>query len=150
MGVETARGVLDITEDGLFQLLERGAFWAWDIAVPHAKRRMLRFLCRSITAITHERAMQLLEDQLALITPEPGTKHEAIALVMERMSNGKPYVTAKEIKRALNFGRTHMNDLIAGRAMPEFPGTSRRPGPNGHAIISREAFTQFLEDRIVC
>jgi hypothetical protein len=150
MGVETARGVLEITEDAIGQLIERGAFWCWDISAPGARRRMLRILSVSVSALTHDRAVELLEDQLALVTPVPATAADAIALVMSGVAKGKPYVTAKDIKRALNFGRTHMNDLVDAGALPELAGTTRRPGPNGHAIIPRDAFIAFLQTRLVC
>lgn len=150
MGVETARGVLDITEDAVIQLIERGAFWAWDISAPGARRRMLRILSASVSAMTHDRAVELLEDQLALVTPFPATAEAAIALVMSGVPKDKPFVTAKDIKRALNFGRTHMNDLVDAGALPELAGTTRRPGPNGHAVIHRDAFVAFLKDRLVC
>jgi hypothetical protein len=148
MGVETARGILDLSEDALFQLLERGAFWAWNIATPGAERTMLRLLTHSVSALTRDRAVELLEDQLALCSRVPATEADAINLVVAGLSTGKPYVTSRDIKRALNFGRTHMNDLLDARALPELPGTQRRPGPNGHAFIPRDAFVQFLKDRL--
>ncbi len=150
MDIKTARGILDIPEDDILQLIDRGLFWVWNIASPGAKRRMLRLLTKSVGALSQEQAATLLKDQFSLATRAPATKEEAIDAVLIGVSTEKPYITAQEIKRLLNFSGTHMSDILASKALPELSGTHQRPGPNGQALIPRDAFKQFLNDRLLC
>lgn len=149
LGVETAKGALDVTEDELFQLLDRGAFWAWHVESPGADRELIRLLTFSVQAVTRDRARQLLDNEFELCTAVPATADDACALVLNACRDKtKPFLSGKEIRRVLNFGRTHLIDLVASGALKLLPGSTYRPGPNGFPLVPRIAFEQFLQERI--
>ena len=159
MELGTAAGVLHkqcpgITEDQVRQLIERGAFWAWNVALETDTRADLRLLTYSVAACAN--VADLLDDAFALAEPVPATAQEAIALLLHHAAritqSGKPrpWVTGEEIKLILNIRRTHMINLVDAKALPQMSGTQYRPGPNGYPVIDRDIFTAFLEARLVC
>jgi hypothetical protein len=149
MDTDSAAGILDVTDDDIYQLVDRGFFWVWNVAVPRAKRHMIRLLTLSVCGI-QDQVNAILKDKYILGTRVPGTKEEAVAAVLTSIPGERPYILSSEITRALNFRGNHMNDLMVAKALPEMPGTHRRRGPNGNAKIPREAFEQFLRDRLLC
>jgi hypothetical protein len=159
MELGTAAGVLHksspgITEDQVRQLIERGAFWAWNVALETKDTRPdLRLLTHSVAACPNIEAM--IEDQFAMAEPVPATGEEAIALLLSHASRitrstHQPWVTGEEIKIILSIRRTHLINLVDSGALPQMPGTQYRPGPKGYPLIARETFTKFLEARLVC
>lgn len=159
MELGTAAGVLHktcpgITEDQVRQLIERGAFWAWNVALdPSDSRPELRLLTYSVAAC--ENVAALLEDQFAMADPVPATGEEAVALLLSHASRitrstAQPWLTGEEIKLILNIRRTHLINLVDAKVLPQMPGTQYRPGPHGYPLIARETFTAFLEARLAC
>lgn len=172
MELGTARGVLQhhapgITEDQVRELIERGAFWAWNVAEdPKGKHPELRLLTCSVAALCTGRASlaeraesalsDLLDDPYTLAKPVPATAEEAVDALMHHATRttqqGKPHplITGAQVKLLLCIRRTHLITLVASNALPKAPGTDYRPGPNGFPLIRREDLQAFLEARLVC
>jgi hypothetical protein len=138
--VETAKGLLDLTEDEIGALVDEGQLVAFDIRAPRADRRELRILTSSIA---HYAAHSSDPSYLSPITPD-----QAIATVLAALKHDKPLVTGKEIKRLLNCGRQHVINLVESKTLPQLPGTTYRPGPNGFPLIPRDKFASWLTSRL--
>ena len=158
MELGTAAGVLHksspgITEDQIRELIERGAFWAWNVALETIDSRPeLRLLTYSVAAC--ENVAELIDDSIALAQPVPATGEEAIAMLLSHAARalrqtGQPWITGEEIKAILCIRRTHLINLVDAQVLPQMPGTQYRTGPKGYPLIKREAFTAFLEARLV-
>ena len=158
MELGTAAGVLHkssagITEDQIRELIERGAFWAWNVALETKESRPeLRLLTYSVAAC--ENVAEMMEDPFALAQPVPATGKEAIALLLSHAARAlrqtvQPWITGEEIKAILCIRRTHLINLVDAKVLPQMPGTQYRTGPKGYPLIKREAFTAFLEARLV-
>ena len=154
MELRTAAGALEkqcpgITEAKVQELVERGAFWAWNVALDP-----FRLLTYSVSACPN--VADLLDDPFVLAEPAPATGEEAIALLLHhatrKTNHGKPHpeINGEEIKLILSIGRTHMINLVDAGVLPQMPGTHYRPGPKGYPLIARAMFIAFLEARLVC
>lgn len=147
LAIETAKDLLDLHEDDLFQLIDRGALWAFNIGSESAERPEIRILAQSLAHLGKERARDLIEEPTVECTRYPVTIEQSVALILAGFKHDKPFLTAKEISRVCNCGRTHRVDLVREGALPQMPGTKFRRGPGGSALISRLAFAAFLEAR---
>lgn len=160
MELGTARGVLQhhapgITEDQVRELIERGAFWAWNVAEdPQGKYPELRLLTASVADCAN--LQELLDDPYAIAQPAPATAEQAVAALLHHASrstlHGSPHplITGEQVKLLLCIRRTHLISLVASKSLPQAPGTQYRPGPNGFPLIRRQDLQAFLEARLVC
>ena len=151
MHVGTAAGKLDLSCDQVLRLIERGAVWAWDVGSPRSKLRELRLLSHSVNAVSPARARELLADEMALCSPAPASLDDAIEIILEAATAGYPprdHLSGPQIRRALAIGRSHLITLLEHGALTLVPGTSYRPGPGGHPLITRSSVELFLRDRI--
>ncbi|GEM_PF-1708829 len=164
MELGTARGVLQhhapgITEDQVRELIERGAFWAWNVAEDaDGKYPELRLLTASLAAFcTPQSALaDLMDDPYALAKPVPATAELAVANLMDHVSRftlqrtPHPLITGEQVKLLLCIRRTLLIRLVASKALPQAPGTQYRTGPRGYPLIRRQDLAAFLEARLVC
>jgi len=142
MAVETAKGILDLTEDDVVALVDEGALVAWDIRSPGSERRELRILTASVSEYAAARKEDAAVEHASSIRPQA-----AIQSVLPR--HEKPFLTGPEIKRALNCGRQHLINLVDAAVLPQMPGTKYRQGPGGWPVIPRAQFVHFLETRVI-
>jgi len=152
MHVGTAAGKLDLSCDQVLRLIERGAFWAWDVGSPRSKLRELRLLSHSVNAVSPARARELLADEMALCSPAPASLDDAIEIILEAAIAGYPprdWLSGPQIRRALAIGRTHLITLVESGALALVPGTSYRPGPHGCPRITLSSLQSFLHDRFI-
>ena len=140
--VETAKGLLDLTEDEIGNLVDDGQLVAFDIRMPEAERRELRILTASIAEFQRDNPDRS-ECYVSQICPDV-----AIKTVLAAVKHDKPYLTGLEIKRLLNCGRQHVINLIEARALILLPGTTYRPGPNGSPVVGRVTLTAWLTQRL--
>lgn len=147
--IETAKDNLALHEDDLFQLIDRGALWAFNIGSESAERPEIRILAKSIDALGRKQAADWIEHPEATCIRYPVTIEQAINLILAGFKHDKPFLTAKEISRVCNCGRTHRVDLVREGALPQMPGTKFRRGPGGSALVARQGFAKFLEARAI-
>lgn len=142
MTVDSAKGILDCTEDDIVELVEvQLALIAWNIAAPGAERRELRILTRSVSEYLRDNPDRNPCYHSTLCPAE------AVSLVLP---SDKPAFTGVEIQRSLNCGSTHVITLVESRALRLVPGTNYQRGPGGSPRIARESFIEFLKGRFAC
>lgn len=148
MAVETAKGILDLTEDEIVALVDEGALVAWDIRGPAAERRELRILTASVSEYSAACRAEATP-HAALRTPHSTTIRPQAAIAQVLPKHEKPFLTGPEIKRALNCGRQHLINLVDASVLPQMPGTKYRQGPGGWPVIPRAQFIAFLSSRVI-
>jgi len=140
MSVDTAKGILDLSEDEIGNLVDDGTLVAFDIKHPAAERRDLRLLTWSVAEYS-----KLNPDR----SPCYHNMIPPTSAISDLLPHEKPFFTGKEIKRLLNCGRQHLINLVTSKALLQVPGTKYRPGPKGWPVITRESFITFLQTRII-
>lgn len=139
MTVDTAKGILDCSEDEIIELIEvQGALVAWNIASPNADRRELRILTQSVADYLAAGRSPCYHSMLA---PDAAVSD----LVPDR-----PFLRGTDIQRILNCGSTHVLNLVESKALALVPGTNYQRGPGGTPSITVDSFRHFLTSRFVC
>jgi hypothetical protein len=143
MPVAAVKGILDITEDQVIELVEVDlALWAWNIANPDASRREVRILTQSVARY------QELSGQGITVQDRGFELPQVLGFILGD-GNGKPWLTGVEVQRKLNCGSTLVLHLVESRALALLDGTDYRRGPSGSPCITRQSFIRFLETRII-
>lgn len=136
MTVETARGILGMDEDEVAEAVELGELVAWDIASDGSERRELRLFTPSVSALARARA-----EQRDVFPPDC---REAVAALLPE----KPWITGRELARALCCSGTHICSLVECGDLALMPGTKITRGKEGTPRITKESLTAFLRGRL--
>ena len=152
MTVAAAKGMLDLGEDDIIELIEvQVALIAWDIATPSRRgtdrRRELRILTQSVAEFQQFNPDHSAE-YYCPITPD----HAATILLSSldtRHSSPRAFISGTEFQRVFNCGSTHVINLIQSKALALVAKTDYQRGPGGSPSIDRESFTQLLKTRYV-
>lgn len=132
MTVEAARGILGMDEDEVCEAVDDGKLVAWDIGADGERRRELRILTESVARVSDPDAA-------------PITGPEACALVA---TGDKPWITGRELARALCCSGTHVIKLIEVGDLALVPGTVIKRGKEGTPRITRASVGAFLRGRM--
>lgn len=142
--VATAKGLLDLTEAEIGDLVDVGQLPAFDVRTPEATRRELRLVVAGVAAYL---AARQAGDAAALSRWQcPITAATAVGLVLGSVRHDKPWLTGREISRLLNVGRQHtLNLCAAGEMRTQAKG---RRGRGGSPVVGREEFRRWLMGRM--
>ena len=138
MTVESAKGILDKSEDEVLGLIECGALVAWNISTPRRVRREFRILTKSV-GMAQARPTGALDHPLFIPEPE---------IFMLLMPHVRVTVTGVEIQHILNCGSTHVIRLVEARCLAQAPGSDYHRGPHGSPRIQRASLEEFLRTRL--
>jgi hypothetical protein len=147
MPIATAKGILQLTEEEIVELIDEGGLAAWDIASEGAARNEYRLLTKAVSHYAHP-DNKVLGRLAGVFDPETAIG-QVIGWLDAAHSAPRPFFDGREIKRALNCGRQHLIDLVTERDIPQMDGTKFRRGPGGWPVVARAAFQMFLRARIV-
>jgi hypothetical protein len=130
--INAAMRDLDINDDAVLALLDKGALVGFNIAVSAGGRRVVRILTASI--------------QNHLQGGKPGSMSfdDVLRLVLP---GELLFVRGMAIERCLNCCQTHVSNLIKAGAFD-----CTRPGRRGHgnsSIVTRASVVAFLKERIL-
>ena len=152
MTVAAAKGMLDLGEDDIIELIEvQVALIAWDIATPGhrgaERRRELRILTQSVAEYQQLNPARC-EEYYCAITPDAAI-NLLLSTIDARHSIPRDFITVNEVQRVFNCGSTHVINLIQSKALALVPKTDYQRGPGGSPSIARESFIEFLTTRYV-
>lgn len=148
--LSSALAILDCTvESEVVELVESGWLWAWNVGSADARRREFRFLGTSCEWLFRFRAEFACDTWHALLASDAIPQRQpAWDAVLSALlpKHDKPFLSAREVKRALSLQKKHFIELLDAKA---FSGTDYRRGPGGSPAIDRQSFTDFLKARVI-
>ena len=138
VGIETLRGILNTTEEGVMALIEDGHLrWAFNLARPCAARMLVRVWTQSIAAHLNPAFDQ--EDDVAGV----------IGRILPEGSRVTGTIAARDLRSAFNVASMHVNSLIDAGSLATAPGSIRRRGRGGCSLVTRSSAFEFLKGRVI-